>query len=204
MFYSLDGVACTTKSTILSRLDRDYRYNVHLIDYKEISDQLGLRNDPTLDGIIYLMYRDNYKVPKNFCRHVFDREPTSALLYRFVQFNSDDATVRKYCTLVKKMGVNKHWTSIILLPRQGQEDIVVELMKKRNNGIDWLNVEYVKRQCRIFTIWADVMDYDVVYIDYNKNLHEQQTNIINKIHEMCCHENVYTKAIRLLCSLNKH
>nr|ANY57403.1 hypothetical protein PhopGVgp014 [Phthorimaea operculella granulovirus]QBH65849.1 hypothetical protein PhopGVgp014 [Phthorimaea operculella granulovirus]QBH66109.1 hypothetical protein PhopGVgp014 [Phthorimaea operculella granulovirus]QBH66239.1 hypothetical protein PhopGVgp014 [Phthorimaea operculella granulovirus]QBH66369.1 hypothetical protein PhopGVgp014 [Phthorimaea operculella granulovirus] len=188
IFVALDGVACTTKSSILARLKHDSKYCVHLIDFKMLSDQLCLGVEPAIDSMIYLMFRDHYNNVDREKRNIFDREPASAMLYRLIFANCDDTTVYRYCKMVKSMGVYKNWRSLILVPRHGQEEIVVQMMKKRNNGIDWMNVEYVKRQKRVFTIWAEVMDYNIVYIDYEKSLDRQQDMVVKMVEDIFCEQ----------------
>nr|AIU36805.1 ORF16 [Cydia pomonella granulovirus] len=184
-YLALDGVACTTKSTILSHMAKQDGYTVHLIDYKEITDLLKLGEDPIVDGMVYMMYRCNYTVqkPRAQSAYLFDREPASAIIYRLIFSKHDDATIQNYCNIMKRLKQThiQQWQSIILLPCFGQEQLVVEMMTARNNGIDWLDVEYVNRQRRVFLIWAHVMDYMVVYIDYTKNLDEQQQKVCSMI-----------------------
>nr|AUF82026.1 hypothetical protein [Cryptophlebia leucotreta granulovirus] len=186
MFIALDGVACTTKSTVLSQMAKMNKYSVHMIDYKEITDLLHLNKDNILDGMIYMMYRFNYQVKNTNRRHLFDREPTSAILYRLIFSDHDDETIEMYCNIIKclKNQQREQWKSIILVPCYGQESVVVDMMTKRNNGIDCLNEEYVHRQRHVFLIWARVMDYKIVYIDYNKNLDIQQESIKKYLENM--------------------
>ncbi|AKN80773.1 hypothetical protein [Diatraea saccharalis granulovirus] len=186
MFFALDGVACTTKTTILKKLHKDNisQFRVHRVDFKEISDKLKLGADPALDSMLFIAYRSTYQVNKNY-KNVFDREPVAGLLYRLIFLNSDEKTIEKYCTYIKMMKINRGWKSIILLPIDGQEDIVVNMMLLRNNGIDWLDPEYVRRQTKVYKIWARVMNYDVVYIDFTKNITEQQDFIITKLINLC-------------------
>lgn len=188
MFIALDGVACTTKSTILERLAKTNQYIVHMVDYKEVSDMFGLGEDFVLDGIIYTMYRASFTKHETVdgTKHIFDREPGSSLLYRLIFTDASIEQITKYCKLLKRVKETQStkYKSIILIPKCGQEHIVVSMMKVRGNGIDWLDVEYVRRQCKVFTIWAHVMKYKIIYVDYTKNLDEQQTKICEEI-EKC-------------------
>ena len=185
MFIALDGVACTTKSTILNRLAKTNKYTVHMVDYKEVSDLLNLGEDPVLDGMIYTMYRASFTKHETVdgTKHIFDREPASALLYRMIFADSNTEQITRYCELLKRVkeAQSTKYESIILMPKCGQEHIVVGMMTKRGNGIDWLDVEYVRRQCKVFTIWAQVMNYKIMYVDYTKNLDEQQTRICEEV-----------------------
>lgn len=184
MYLAIDGVACTTKSTILQRLNADDRYCVHMSDYKEVCDMLKLGADRVLDGMVYIMHRLTLIDADKLRRNVFDREPASSVLYRLVFDDATPETINKYCNIILKTGINKKWRSIILLPCDGQDHLVVEMMKKRNNGYDWMDLEYVQRQRKVFKIWAFVMGYDVFYIDYTKDLTVQQDEIIAKIHDL--------------------
>ncbi|UXX41826.1 nicotinamide riboside kinase [Psilogramma increta granulovirus] len=185
MFITLDGVACTTKSTILKRLAKTNKYTVHMSDYKEVSELLELGEDTVLDAIVYTMYRSAFTKHETLkcSKHIFDRDPASSLFYRMVAANSSTEQITKYCKILKSVKEAQHtkYESIILIPMSGQEEIVVSMMTQRGNGIDWLDVEYVRRQCKVFTIWAQMMNYKIIYIDYTKNLYEQQTKICEEV-----------------------
>lgn len=188
MFVALDGVACTTKSTILNRLATTNKYNVHMVDYKEVSDLLHLGEDPVLDAIIYTLYRSSFTKHETLdgSKHLFDREPGSSLLYRLIFNNASVETITKYCELLKRVKETQStkYVSLILMPKSGQEDIVVNMMTKRGNGIDWLDAEYVRRQCKVFTVWARVMNYKIMYVDYMENLEAQQDKICKEIDKL--------------------
>lgn len=170
---ALDGTAATTKTTTLKSLQRVY--NVHFEDYKEVSDEMQLGTDRVSDQFLYLLYRKRTVYTSG--NHLFDRDPISTLLYHFIFDNTDDNVIEKYCGLIKKYGLNEGWESLILMTAPGQESLVVEVMTKRGNGIDLLDEHYVKRQNRVFEIWARIMNYRTYYIDYERNLGEQQEEI---------------------------
>lgn len=179
---ALDGTAATTKTTILTRIMDRGGCRVHFEDYKEISDFMGLGENSVMDGVLYLMWRNERAHFGK--RNLFDREPASTLLYRLVAADADEQTVRRYCQKVKRYGLNKNWRSVILLTVPGQEQLVVRAMAARNNGIDWLDAEYVVRQNRVFETWAEVMGYPCVYVDYTRDLGAQQLAVMKLVDAM--------------------
>lgn len=178
---AIDGVAATTKTTVLKKLQSCYK--VHFVDYKEASDQFKLCDNKVLNGFLYALYRSrDHCITKG--RHLFDREPCAALLYQLVFNNSSDEEVEKYARVIKASGINERWQSLILLAAPGTEDVVVDVMVRRGNGLDWLDAEYVRRQNRVFKIWARVMGYSTYTVDHTKDLDRQQLEIEYIIRDM--------------------
>lgn len=177
VFIALDGVAATTKTTVISKLRHTYK--VHCADYKEVSEKLKLcANDRTLNGLVYILFRSmDHEHLKSGGRHLFDREPCAALLYHLIHNDRPDQEVEALAHLVKRSGLNSHWRSLVLLTRPGQEQAVVDVMVKRANGLDDYTVDYVKRQNRVFRVWACVMNYPTYVVDHSRDLDRQQEEI---------------------------
>jgi|WetSurMetagenome_2_1015567.scaffolds.fasta_scaffold13879_3 hypothetical protein len=184
VFIALDGVAATTKTTVINKL-RD-TYHVHLNDYKDVGDKLRLcPDDKMLNGLVYLLSRSlDYEHLGSRRRHLFDREPCAALLYHLIHNDRPDKEVEALARMVKFYNLNSHWRSLILLTLPGQEQLVVNVMIKRANGLDDYTVDYVKRQNRIFKIWVRIMNYPTYVVDHSKDLARQQEEIQNILHDM--------------------
>jgi len=187
---SLDGVACTTKTTILTRIMEDVvvsdRICVHLSDYKEASDALQMNpQEPTLNGMSYILYRSNageeYESTKI---HVCDRQPASAIVYYMIFNNYDDEKIVEYFTWMKRNRLTEAWNSLILVPKAGQEKLVKNMMVARANGVDICTEKYVVDQRRVFMLWAEIMNYPVVEVDFEQPLELQQRIIIDKVYKM--------------------
>ncbi|AUF81621.1 nicotinamide riboside kinase 1 [Malacosoma neustria nucleopolyhedrovirus] len=187
---SLDGVACTTKTTILKRIMEDLadsdRIRVHLSDYKEASDILQMNpREPVLNGMSYIIYRLNMGEQYDSTKiHLCDRQPASAMIYYMIFNNYDDEKVIEYFTWMKRNRLTEVWKSIILLPKAGQEKLVKNMMVKRANGVDVCTEKYVSDQRRVFELWAKIMNYPVVEIDFEQPLESQQRNIIDQVYKM--------------------
>lgn len=183
MFIALDGVACTSKTTILGKLARRHpELKVHFSDYYEYSKLYNFGSRQLTDPLIYTAIRVH---EMNECEphqiHVFDRSAISSIPYQHI-FNSDltEESVRRECMRLKNTPLMKPWEkTLILLSKPGQEEMLVNLMVTRGNGLDWQCVEYVERQNFFFRIWAEAFDYPTYEIDLTRSLNEQQEEIIN-------------------------
>lgn len=176
---ALDGVACTTKTTMLKKMA--HKMIVHFDDYHEKSVAFNWeRTNGT--GFIYTAVRfaSLQKELDMGDVHLFDRNPLSSLWYAHVfapEF--DEKTLVDECTNFKRTKLHEIWkNTIILLVKDGQEDMVVEKMKVRGNGIDVLTREYVIRQNIVFRVVAREFNYTTFVIDYTAPLTDQQENVI--------------------------
>ncbi|AXS67767.1 Nrk1 [Cryptophlebia peltastica nucleopolyhedrovirus] len=181
--FALGGVACTTKTTILKRLeDRIPHARVHLEDYKELHDKYNYPSN--VGGMLFAAYRsksaETYK--RDHSRfHIFDRQPMEALVYSAVFQDMPEQESEQAFEICKNMGLCDGWKSLILRVKQGSENEIVKMMKKRNNGLDIHEADYVTKQNEKFDCWRRVMNYDEIIVDTKVSLDEQQEEIINYI-----------------------
>lgn len=181
-FFALDGVACTTKTTIAKRLGQTPGWVAHLDDYKELSDKFQL--DAASGGMLFATYRmqvDAAHLRDTNNVHLFDRQPMSALVYKLIHEKADDETIVRAFEACARMGQTKNYASLVLVAKEGTERAVVAAMKRRNNGIDVLTEEYVRQQTKVFCMWAHAFDYPLFYVDYSRSLDDQQASVTDFI-----------------------
>jgi thymidylate kinase len=206
-FYALEGTAATTKTTILKKLIQlRPTIKVHLTDYKEITDEYlsaelmtSERKNNALNGMFFVLTRglsltsDMMKYPQQI--HVYDRTPESSLIYQMIFANLflinngnafDETGLRLYIQAIKEMKKTLHFNycALVMVCKQGQEALCVDVMRKRDNKIDILTKEYVDVQNRVFRIYADEMNYPVFEVDYTRSLDEQQNEISHFLNVM--------------------
>ncbi|AYN45005.1 nrk-1 [Alphabaculovirus alterspexiguae] len=180
---SLGGVACTTKSTLLQKLDKYINMHVNLSDYKELHDKFKF--DHRVGSLLYAAHR--YKSLQNDdtikTLQVYDRHPMEALVYETMHKNislEDTCEIFKQCV---DMGFAQNWKSIIIRIEPGTEATIVKMMKKRNNGIDSMNEEYVTEQDKRFELFARYFGAEEFFIDCSKNITVQQNALEARIVE---------------------
>lgn len=186
---SLGGVACTTKSTLLGKLRKYMNITVHLSDYKELHDKYKF--DHRVGSLLYASHR--YMTDRNdddddydswLTLHVYDRHPLEALIYDTMnqQINLEDTCkIFKQCV---EMGFMQNWKCIIVRVKPGTESYVVSMMKKRNNGIDRMDEQYVRDQNERFGAFAKCVGADEYVIDCSGNINEQQKELERYIANM--------------------
>lgn len=188
-FY-IDGLASTTKTTILHLLRQKHSdWNVRLTDFSECIQTLKderIADSKERNTLIYVMLRcsetfDPLKI--NIC----DRHPAASIAYNFIfdPINFNEMKTERTFLKIKKLFPD--WRGCILLPKDGQEKLIVKFMKKRNNGLDIFTEDYVTSQIRIYKIWAKIMQTPIRYIDFEKDLDIQQINLMTDIESMISH-----------------
>lgn len=182
MFIALDGVACTSKTTILHKLiNKNLPIKVHLCDYYELSKLYGFTGHSS-DPLVYIGARitDLNQCDPNQI-HVFDRSTVSAIAYQHIfDVNMTQESVLRECRRLTNTPLMEPWKkTLVLVSKPTQEERLVEMMKTRNNGIDVCTVEYVKNQNFFFRIWAKFFNYPMYEIDLDVSLCKQQEEIIS-------------------------
>ncbi|CDG72395.1 Putative histidiol phosphatase hp [Spodoptera exigua multiple nucleopolyhedrovirus] len=176
---SLGGVACTTKSTILKMLSSEHeRLEVYMSDYKELHDKYNF--DHRVGSLLYAAHRYMIDGAEKYdwnTLQVYDRHPMEALVYDTMNkgINLDDT--RKIFDDCVAMGFAHKFKPIIVRVKPGTESHVVRMMKKRNNGIDSMDENYVRDQNERFEIFARSFKADEYIMDCSKNITEQQNEI---------------------------
>ncbi|QUJ09288.1 thymidylate kinase [Gynaephora ruoergensis nucleopolyhedrovirus] len=180
---SLGGVACTTKTTILSKLKGKLNdIEIHSEDYKELNDEYQF--DPRTGGMMFASYRclNDERYRKDYGKvHVFDRHPMEALVYATLHQKANDADTLKQFEICRKMKLCENWKMFVLSPSLECVSRVTEMMIKRNNGLDVYSNEYVFDQIKRFEKWLKVMGGEKIEIDSCLDLDEQQNKIIKII-----------------------
>lgn len=179
----LEGVACIGKTSLLRRLASQYTVGFH--DYAEYRELTG--GDP---GKNYTSWHaDKTKLIE---RGFIDRSPYANDLYTLVYdvLNNKCKKPDDFDERLRAIPVTKYPNemTIIFLPANEESyPVMVENMKKRANGIDRLDIEYVRAQTIVFREYAVYNNLFVVYIDFS------DTQYIQK----------YYNLYRLLCTLIK-
>ncbi|AWW14455.1 nrk-1 [Hyposidra talaca nucleopolyhedrovirus] len=180
---AIGGVACTTKTTILSKLKNSvYNIVVHLDDYKELHDRFQF--DPSAGELLFASYRMKKDMvhAKDYDHvHVFDRHPLESLVYHSIHRQLDDKTAMSTFESSYRMGLHDGWQSLLLKPEENTDAIVKKRMKMRDNGLDTYSIEYVQMQKRRFDAWRAAIGCDVFVIDWRENMDAQQDQLVETI-----------------------
>nr|ANS71022.1 hypothetical protein [Lymantria dispar multiple nucleopolyhedrovirus] len=197
---ALSGVACTTKSTILKRINGTHNIVSHLSDFKELHDQFDLLFDVYLGQLLYTAHRCQNDVRQVQERpesvHLFDRMPTESIVYATMDRSHDEC--RRVYAKYEQMDLHRDWRSVVLTAAPGSESIVVEAMKRRNNGIDQMTEEYVIKQTERFKLWAEVIKAPIVEIDWRLDIETQQKAVMAIIENMMFDRKDWTPSISTL------
>ncbi|AIE47824.1 nicotinamide riboside kinase 1 [Peridroma alphabaculovirus] len=176
--FSLGGVACTTKTTILKKLARRDNIVVHFTDYKELHDRHQF--DHRVGSLLYAAHR--MMRDQEFARdydnvHVFDRQPMEALVYETMNKGIDVADAGRLFEQCVGMDLMRGWRCLVVRAKPRTESFIVRMMKKRGNGIDHMSEQYVLEQNDRFAAFAHSVGADEYVIDCAGNLDEQQREI---------------------------
>ncbi|CAH2088321.1 unnamed protein product [Euphydryas editha] len=181
--FFIDGVACLTKTTLLQRLENEHPdWAIHYSDYAAFVEKFDLDcGDGQKNSLLYTANRFKWEVdPRQV--NIFDRHPVTTIVYSYV--------FEKVCNMDKMMkhfqvakAISPPCKGIVLLPKPGQYELVVNQMKKRNSVLDSINLEYVKKQTTIFRVWAQVFEFPVFEVDY-LNLDQEQDKIVSVMNDL--------------------
>ncbi|KAK9694277.1 dUTPase [Popillia japonica] len=160
MKIAIDGTACTGKSTFLKQL-QIMSLPVIVGDYYEHCNRFPILKDKfanTDHKNIYTFYLTN----KSIDGYIHDRCPISNIIYDWIikilngNMSIDEglSMVNKYKDLLYPEG----WFVIIWVTEE-DEDIVINRMKQRNNGIDIFTAEYIRVQNQMFREVAKVFNF---------------------------------------------
>ncbi|ADD73826.1 ORF117 [Lymantria xylina nucleopolyhedrovirus] len=184
---ALSGVACLTKSTILRKLEARKDFCVHMLDYKELYDKFNfdLRVGPLLATAYRCTHDRATATGGEYDRiHIFDRLPTESVVYGAIAQGLSEEDSRRVYEKCLEMNLHENWRSVVLMAAPDTESLVTEKMKRRANGIDCMNEQYVLAQNKHFKIWHETMNAPAVEIDWRSDMEAQQTKVINLIHDL--------------------
>lgn len=184
MKYFIDGTCCLFKTSTLLKLKSE-GVPVIMGDYYEhsIGEPLLLNKskDPVTDLIYQAFVSSHLKED-----HVHDRLPFSnicyALIFAVINKEKTMEDVKSYFKLMKGLEIfPPTWRSLILV--SSDPHAVLEQMKVRANGIDVLNINYVKIQDLVFECFAAEFDMPILKINVEKPL-EMINTICAFVHHM--------------------
>ena len=155
---------------------------VHFTDYAEFMSLYKFKPLSAANSVLFSIWRFNeIKTYDKNLNHVCDREPISGYIYQLVFSDATLDEIEEHFIKFKDLNLNNDWFSFILVIKEGAEDEALEKMIKRNNGIDIIDIKYIKRQNEIFRLWAKIMGYPIFEVDFSNDFDEEQNNIINLI-----------------------
>ncbi|AGC36320.1 hypothetical protein TF1A_00106 [Chrysodeixis chalcites SNPV TF1-A] len=205
---SLGGVACTTKTTILRQIVQDKIPNVvvHFDDYKELHDRYQF--DHRMGSELFAAYRNaNDTVFKNDYMnvHIFDRQPMESLVYSSLRHKINKNISYYMYINSANMGLHDGWKSVILRTHPSNDELFVEMMKKRDNKIDMYTRGYIREQNNRFNLWSKAVDATELYVNLQNNdikrLTQEQNNIknyiVNQIYNVECLDGLVVYKFRL-------
>lgn len=156
----LDGTACCGKTTLLKKLpNKEYIFPV----FNDFHEQV-------------------VKHPKHLFKHTVPEQGYHAHLYETLEFATKKDGIKVYdrspfATFIYShyfSGTPINWDEMpkecplnIIIIIDSDVKSVCERMKKRNNGIDVLNEDYVKWQNKMFTLLAKKYDFNLIDLSFN-------------------------------------
>lgn len=141
----LEGVACLGKTSYLRRLRAISEWPVYEGDYKEYLDTTGMDPGELSRSLNVVSFIDKGE-------GIYDRSPFATAYYNIVYDQNDlgeDERIAKLGEEMVKFQNGRRW--IIMMIPDGSVDYadIVNKMLKRNNGLDWISQEYVRRQVNV-------------------------------------------------------
>lgn len=174
----LDGVACMGKKTLLRKLDSEL-YSVKLFDYADFKAFMSRTQIHTEKENTYSMWHT-----PDIDRGFVNRSPYSAKLYKLVYELLDNNTIKPDGFDERLHAIQASHMTVIFLPTNEESyPHIVEKMKRRANGIDRINIEYVRAQTIVFTEYARFNNLLIVYIDFTSKEKLKQFHNLYKL--MC-------------------
>ena len=181
---SLCGVCCVGKSSILNSLRENDKFHVIMSDFLENTQRLPLfRKKHTNLGIqcLYSIYmRDSYTVdrtvdPGHANLFLHDRDFKSDLFYDAVMKEMENRgtglqmleTIFGEPFFFKTLNV----PTIFMILAPEVEPLVLKQMRKRNNGLDLMSLDYVSAQNRVFTYmqkFSPTFNYHFIQLEKDK------------------------------------
>lgn len=172
----IDGVACLGKTSFLKKIERQCGIPVKFTDYFEFQEQIRLPVE-LIDAGYNFWFNNETDESQPL---LVDRSRYSNFIYSLIrQKFSVEEGKRCLCEL-KKISTDRRDLIIFIIPKVGQNSLVLDLMKKRQNGIDILEIEYVENQVNFFKIAADVLAMPIFEIDV-LNFEESYIEILKLI-----------------------
>nr|QBI90324.1 php [Trichoplusia ni single nucleopolyhedrovirus] len=205
---SLGGVACTTKTTILKQIVQEKIPNVvvHFDDYKELHDRYGFNH--RMGSELFAAYRNANDIgfKRDYMNvHIFDRQPMESLVYSSIRQKINKTTSYYMYVNSVDMGLHDGWKSVILRTHPSNDELFVDMMKKRDNKIDTYNVGYIREQNNRFNLWSKAANATELYVNLKNNninhLTREQSNIkryiLNQIYNVKCYDGLVVYTFRL-------
>nr|ARX71994.1 dutpase-like protein [Erinnyis ello granulovirus] len=181
------GTACLFKSTIISNL-KSQGYKAKVGDYKETCDKYSFLKNKVDDPIMSVIY-NAYTILNEKEDAVHDRCVIDAIVYDCLFKNVDVADFSVYMERFKLL--NEDWlkSNYFLFVVAGDEAKTLERMIKRNNGIDLMTIDYVKKQNMYFTLAANILGKEIIPIsDFDDTkivLNKIKDNHVLKMEKEC-------------------
>ncbi|ANF29753.1 ORF-105 [Catopsilia pomona nucleopolyhedrovirus] len=174
------GTACLFKSTIISRLHAQ-GFKTKAGDYKEACNKYSFLSNKAADQVMTTIY-NAYVILNEEEGAVHDRSVIDTIVYDCLFRN---VPADKFITYIEKFKIlNEKWlqSNYFIFVVAGDEAKTLERMIKRNNGIDMLTIDYVKKQNMYFTLAANVLGKEIVSIVEFSDMENVVQKIINDCH----------------------
>lgn len=168
--FHIEGTAAVGKSTLIKRLIGDGR-RCCLSDINEVSKRRGIADPLSGRGrAAYAVFwaeeastrlAASRSTPTTY---IYDRSPYAALVYGAVvdvmmTIRSEEGAKKD---LVTDLKTTRCWDSRGVIIISHDVDNLVEVMKRRDNGLDIMTPDYVRHQNTMWCVAAKVMQWPVV------------------------------------------
>lgn len=156
----IDGVGCLGKTTAIQRMkDPKNKIDYLLMDYLEMTEKYPIFLKKFMQSEMEAAYSIKFmqeiiKTDPDFTYFV-DRSPISGILYSIIiklmngQIKNDSESILKE---LKCIEVLDKYNINFIIPQEIHYYQILERMKKRNNGIDNMTLEYIDFQTKVFKL----------------------------------------------------
>lgn len=185
MRIALDGVACLGKTSALQIVEKEFNKSVSFVDYHDYLKIIGQEtpSGTKRSGLITALAYTVFNLLGQRGGEYVDRSPVSSILYQIVFMPEEerDEALADAFDIFTCANLLRDIQIVCLLPAPGTEKHVVELMRKRGNGIDVLTEEYVRAQTFVFRKFVEHFQLSYFEIDVSGDFECQIRKLIESI-----------------------
>lgn len=177
----IEGTACLFKTTSLVALKDDFK--VSLSEFSVDVDLYPHYRAKT-SSLEYTIYKFIQYFMMSSTFNIMDRTPLSNWFYSLIFENLKspinlneigENLPEIFVEFCKKLNV------LVVISPEGEENIVLDRMINRSNGIDILSIDYVRSQNQIFSYFATLFEWPVIVVKTENNIEE----IVAYLRNMC-------------------
>lgn len=121
-----------------------------------------------------------YAIKQRTTAGIYDRSAFSVLIYQIIGKFLETNYLEIFNQIKELNLINENDKFLIILPLEKNYNTILQIMTKRNNGLDDLSIDYVKNQHKVFLEFANFFNFPTVIIN-----HLEPEHSIEKIQNTC-------------------